>query len=398
VDEAKGISERVYKWLDYYNIKRRDSGPQTDGDTEKLRDAEWLREQYLDERRSAREIADGLNLEESTVLNWLKRHNIQTLSNSERQIESDALDRLKDRDWMYTEYITKERPSSEIGAEIGVSEGTVRNWLREHDIKIRSLSEALTDGDVQKLRDNEWLREQYQQKEKTSREIATELGLSKGPVLRALREHGIDTRPGHTRTDGNSEKLRDKEWLEQQYHDERRTSVEIANELNVAKGTVLGWLGKHGISRRDRRAAQTDGDIETLYDEEWLREQYEEKQKTSIEIAAELELSKAAVLRALREYDVDRRRAAPYKGGGSITRYYAIRKFISEEPWTDITTRHRQKNPECKLCGIQNDLHTHHIIPITAGGTNESWNLITLCSSCHPTVEWYTSEYIEHYM
>jgi 5-methylcytosine-specific restriction endonuclease McrA len=45
----------------------------------------------------------------------------------------------------------------------------------------------------------------------------------------------------------------------------------------------------------------------------------------------------------------------------------------------------------CYSCGESDTrLDVHHIIPLSAGGTNESWNLMTLCDSCHRTAEAHT--------
>ena len=37
----------------------------------------------------------------------------------------------------------------------------------------------------------------------------------------------------------------------------------------------------------------------------------------------------------------------------------------------------------CGNCGSTEELHVHHIVPLTRGGTNEMGNLRTLCKSCH---------------
>ena len=40
-------------------------------------------------------------------------------------------------------------------------------------------------------------------------------------------------------------------------------------------------------------------------------------------------------------------------------------------------------NYECQHCKSKNDLHTHHILPRSKGGSNTLKNLITLCKKCH---------------
>lgn len=41
----------------------------------------------------------------------------------------------------------------------------------------------------------------------------------------------------------------------------------------------------------------------------------------------------------------------------------------------------------CHRCGTDNNLCVHHIIPVSARGTREPYNLVPLCSSCHRIVE-----------
>jgi hypothetical protein len=41
---------------------------------------------------------------------------------------------------------------------------------------------------------------------------------------------------------------------------------------------------------------------------------------------------------------------------------------------------------KCRRCAYRQALHTHHIIYRSAMGEDVSWNLITLCSTCHDAV------------
>lgn len=38
---------------------------------------------------------------------------------------------------------------------------------------------------------------------------------------------------------------------------------------------------------------------------------------------------------------------------------------------------------KCGNCGTETELHVHHIVPISKGGTNNLSNLRTLCKTCH---------------
>ena len=48
----------------------------------------------------------------------------------------------------------------------------------------------------------------------------------------------------------------------------------------------------------------------------------------------------------------------------------------------------RDKN-QCRICGKMDDLHVHHVKPISRGGNHISQNLITLCKGCHASQDYY---------
>lgn len=73
--------------------------------------------------------------------------------------------------------------------------------------------------------------------------------------------------------------------------------------------------------------------------------------------------------------------------------YTIIRSCLPGQSWE--TTRTHTLGDSCVLCGSGSDLQAHHIIPVLAGGTNEPWNLLTVCTGCHPSVEQFTREFTD---
>jgi hypothetical protein len=43
----------------------------------------------------------------------------------------------------------------------------------------------------------------------------------------------------------------------------------------------------------------------------------------------------------------------------------------------------QRDNYSCTTCGYQEELHVHHKVPTSEGGTNELSNLTTICVYCH---------------
>ena len=81
-----------------------------------------------------------------------------------------------------------------------------------------------------------------------------------------------------------------------------------------------------------------------------------------------------------------------WRGGKSV--YDAVKRQLGNRSWPAI--REEYRSDECEACGTSEGLlDLHHIVPVMAGGTNEPWNLMTLCRSCHFQAEWFTRDLLD---
>ena len=94
-------------------------------------------------------------------------------------------------------YINRGYSLKEVGETVGCAECTVLQWCRKHDIETRDPVEARDDGTPDALKDEARLRELYLTLELTCQEIADEYGVTGGTVSQWLRRHDIPTRPSH---------------------------------------------------------------------------------------------------------------------------------------------------------------------------------------------------------
>jgi len=80
----------------------------------------------------------------------------------------------------------------------------------------------------------------------------------------------------------------------------------------------------------------------------------------------------------------------------------AVRHMLSDVSWQETAREARELDKHtCQMCGEfgeERSLDVHHLIPVATGGTNERWNLITLCMSCHRKVERYTEKFTEPHL
>jgi len=64
--------------------------------------------------------------------------------------------------------------------------------------------------------------------------------------------------------------------------------------------------------------------------------------------------------------------------------YQRRKKANYPEDWSEIRNYILNRdNYTCSNCNGTKELHVHHIVPLTRGGTNNETNLATLCEKCH---------------
>ena len=111
------------------------------------------------------------------------------------------------------------------------------------------------------LDDPDWLRREYEERCRSLRAIAVELGCAASTVQAALERHDIAARAAGWRPPPRkAEKLGDRDWLRAQ-HALGRTQADIAEELGVATSSVGRALARTaGIqsARKWRGRVRTD--------------------------------------------------------------------------------------------------------------------------------------------
>ena len=106
------------------------------------------------------------------------------------------------------------------------------------------------------LYNEKWVREQYLEKEKSTVEIAKEIGCYRTAVNDALKKFGISARGKISKY----ELLRDKEWLKKKYVDEKLNLEEIAKLTGSTRGNVGCHLNTIGITLRNPSEARLMSD------------------------------------------------------------------------------------------------------------------------------------------
>lgn len=175
-----------------------------DSGTPLHQDREWLYHQYHVLNKSCREIAEQTEVSRRTISRNLEKNDIDTRSRAESlSILRIGNNPVKNKDWLETKYIDEELTMEEIAELADVSYGTVRNYLKKHDIEISydnrgggNIAAATSIGkeiDL-KYRDRKWLEHKYWAELLSTRDIAELCNVSPSAVHKWLDRHGIETR------------------------------------------------------------------------------------------------------------------------------------------------------------------------------------------------------------
>jgi len=192
-------------------------------------------------------------------------------------------------------------------------------------------------------------------------------------------------------------------WLHHQYWVENHSTVEMAEMADVCQQTISNWMEKYGIDNRGqhkRSEVPQENSTKKVSDEEWLREEYVNNERSTEEIAIEVGVSPEAVLYWMDKFEIDRRDHTFYSGErhwgwkGGAQDYYGPN-------WREARrqTLERDEN-KCRRCGTTaqehkerhgRELDVHHIVPIkeyeSFEKANDLDNLISLCRPCHTKLE-----------
>jgi len=252
--------------------------------TAQYKDKNWLRAQYVAQRRSTYEIAEKCDVSSGTVGYWLNKHGIETRT---PDVSKSARERLRDADWVRTQISERGRSTRSVAADIGVDQTTVLYWAHKHGVETGEQHRPVSDT---RLQDKDWVRKAYNQRNKTTKDIAKEVGVSKTTVRDWLNVHGIERRrEGPMVAD---DWLTDPKWVREQYQERGQTLSEIAQTTGVTVTTVWDWVQEHDINTRRQGARVSD---DRLADENWLRDQYVNTDATTYDIADALGVSQQTV-------------------------------------------------------------------------------------------------------
>lgn len=240
--------------------------------------------------------------------------------------------------------------------------------------------------------DEDTLRKLYWGEKLTTYDIGEKFDVSGATIQNWMDKLGVEKRDKtHILNHGSTpEELKDREKLKEMYIDERKPAREIARDVGCAKATVLNWLDRHDIEKRQKGEAQAKH--AELLDESWLRNQHNQKGKSQHQIAKELGSHPVVVNQWMKKHGIEGRTELGPNSGQE--------EFDEKGPQWDKKRKLALKRDSyrCSDCDAEQgpngvSLDVHHITPrhkfvgedgsIDWDSANDVDNLISLCRSCH---------------
>jgi len=299
-----GVSQpTVLNLLREYNIQVRTNREAHLATATEVPSEEQLRKLYIDDRLSTVEIGKKLGVTSGTICHWLRDYEIKRRGFSEAQLPTNVNKPSKEQLMQW--YADNRMSANDIGKKLGVTGRTIGLWLREYAVQRRNISEAkLPPGFVKPSKEE--LQRRYVNERMSMAEISKKLNISSATVSRLFHEYHIPIRSlAETRLPAGVGKP-SKEELRQWYVVERRSTIDIAEQLGVCNGTVGRWLRDYDISMRSISEARLPPGF-VKPSEEQLRQWYIDERISPARIAEKLSVSPALIRIFLQDYNIRKR-------------------------------------------------------------------------------------------
>lgn len=160
-------------------------------------------------------------------------------------------------------------------------------------------------GDTDRLADIQWLEEEYAKYDGRILPIIEKLDVPYTTVDTLIETYGIDDRPDQAWRDEPGIKP----WGRERYFDTSLAHVRgMLGSENITRTDVEKLLDLQESEKHDRSTACTTGDVDKLESEEWLREHHVEIGMSPSRIADVLNVAVYKVEEAIENHNIDRQR------------------------------------------------------------------------------------------
>lgn len=273
------------------------------------------------------------------------------------------------KEWLYEEYVVKDRRSKEIADEYGCTQNTIQQWLRRHQIK-KPITTHYREKKQHELYD--YLYHNHVELGKSVSQIAEENNVSYDTIHSNLKKNGIEIIKQNKHHKFSEEEI---QKIISLYCDEKMSAYQIGLLFDTDNGTIRRYLRKYGIETRSLSEAQFNyngKEIDPdLLDADKLNELHWEQRLSCKAIGEIYGVDAGTVRRQMHRLGIRTMTNAESKiglmtgdkhpnwKGGVTPLYLLLREYFTVNQVPKIAKR---DNYTCQLCGATHTvLHIHHI-------------------------------------
>lgn len=325
------------------------------------------------------------------------------------------------KEWLYDQYVVKDRSSQEIADEYGCKRNTVQQWLAKHKISKDNVKRVYK---LKPYNTYDYLYYHHVVLDKSIREIASENGVSYDTIRSNLVTNGIKINKRNTHKKYSEAEIDNMVKL---YCEDRLSTNKIAEIYSTNHGLVKRYLQSRGIKTRNMVEAQfcaLGKEIpQDLLDPEILSRLHWDEGMSCKEIGQIYDVDAGTIRRQMHRLGLRTKsnseakigvmtgESHPNWQGGKTPLKQLLREFFNVNQAPVIAKR---DNYTCQMCGATHTvLHVHHIIRFAVIVDNicdehpelnpdnevdrqklydiithdsrflDENNLITYCASCH---------------
>jgi transposase len=274
------------------------------------------------------------------------------------------------KEWLYDQYITKNKTSQEIADEYGCKQNTIQQWLRRHNIKKPILTHKRKKKHQYELYD--YLYNRHIELNKTIQEIATENNVSYDTIVYHLKKNNIEIIKHKSHVRYSDEDI---STIIELYCEEMLSANQIAKLFNTQHNVIIHLLQRYGVDTRNMSEAQyiANGKIlpSELLNAELLQKMHWDDNKSCKEIGKKFGIDGGTVRRQMHRLGLSTKSNSESKiglmtgekhpnwQGGRTSLKALLREYFQVNQLPIIAKR---DNYTCQLCGATHTvLHIHHI-------------------------------------
>ena len=153
----------------------------------------------------------------------------------------------KNKKWLYQKYWGEKLSLLKIANQVDVDHVTILNWMKKFNIKRRTLGKKAR---IQSYKDKDWLNQKYWEERLSTVQIAGLYGVHSATIVYWMKKFDLKCRTKSEVQNIEDRPYKYKHWLREKHWEEKLTFIEMAKLCRCALSTICYWMDKFKLKRR----------------------------------------------------------------------------------------------------------------------------------------------------